>query len=278
MLFFGGHVLKAKERIKYFLEKESKNSFVQSQKKWFNDNGYSDLIYLLDDDLRKTKMNLFEFAYGKAICKGCHKEHTRLLNKHGWRGWAATCSDTCEITWASERQKGKNNTSHRMTEKTKESMKNKLSSIMKKKILSGDFTPKTENYKTFGMIEFKIDEKIKKVRSLWELLYWLENDNLEYEKIRIEYFDELTNKNKIYITDFFNSDKNEIIEIKPKKYQDIRFENKKKACEKQGFLFTVIDESYFNKFKNDVNIISKIESCVINSEKIKGRLKWLKRA
>jgi len=55
MLFFGGHVLKAKERIKYFLEKESKNSFVQSQKKWFNDNGYSDLIYLLDDDLRKRK-------------------------------------------------------------------------------------------------------------------------------------------------------------------------------------------------------------------------------
>ena len=63
MLFFGGHVLNAKERIKYFLEKESKNSFVQSQKKWFNDNGYSDLIYLLDDDLTKTKMNLFEFLF-----------------------------------------------------------------------------------------------------------------------------------------------------------------------------------------------------------------------
>jgi hypothetical protein len=176
---------------------------------------------------------------------------------------------------SSKRQTGENNTSHRMTTESKNRMKDKMSCIMKEKILNGEFTPKSENYKTFGMIEFYHNNNVRKVRSLWELLFWIENENLEYEKIRIEYFDTLTNKNRIYITDFYDSKNNEIIEIKPKKYQDIRFRDKKIACEKKGYRFKTLDEKYFSKYKNDSKIISLLENKVINYDKIKGRMKWL---
>ena len=264
-----------KKKIQNFIENENKASFSQNPKKWLENNGYSEIVFLLNEDNIQTRINMFSFAYGKGICKNCNKEHTRIIGR--WkRGWTKTCCEECENELASKRQIGENNTSHRMTNETKNKMKEKMSHIMKEKIINGEFTPKSENYKTFGMIEFYHKNDVKKVRSLWELLFWIENENLEYEKIRIEYFDTLTNKNRIYITDFYDSKNNEIIEIKPTKYQDVRFRDKKIACEKKGYKFKTLDEKYFSKYKNDSKIISLLENKVINYDKIKGRIKWLK--
>lgn len=262
------------KKVQNFIENENKMSFTQTPKKWLENNDYSELIFLLDEDITKTKINMFIFAYGKGICKNCNKEHTKISG--GWkRGWAKTCCIECEIRWASKRQTGDKNTSHRMTTETKNAMKDKMSRIMKEKILNGKFTPKSENYKTFGMIEFQHNDTVRKVRSLWELLFWIENENLEYEKIRVEYFDSLENRNRVYITDFYDSEKNEIIEIKPTKFQDVKFEDKKRACEEKGYSFRVLNEKYFSKFKNDSKMISILEDKVINFEKIKSRIKWL---
>jgi hypothetical protein len=265
-----------KEKLKYFIENIPKNSFVQSQKKWFEQNGFLDCVDLLDDDLEKTKINLFSFVYGKGICKNCNNEHTKLLNRHGWKKWAKCCSEKCENELHSKRQKGKNNSSHRMTIETKQSMKFKLSLIMKDKIKKGTFTPKSENYQSFGMIEFKQNNVLKKVRSLWELIYWINNEHLEYEKIRIEYFDSLKKQKRIYISDFYDINNNTIIEIKPKKYQDVNFLDKKKACIDLGYNFLTVDEHYFNNCKNQ-DMINKIKNCVVDFSKIEKKLKWLKK-
>lgn len=277
MNFYDNHMLKSKEeKIKYFIENIPKNSFVQSQKKWFEDNGYSDCIHLLGDSLEETKRNLFCFVYGKGICKNCNKEHTKLLNRHGWRGWAKCCSEKCENELHSKRQTGENNSCHRMSVKTKQSMKRKLSIIMKDKIKDGTFTPKSENYRTFGMIEFNHNDEIKKVRSLWEMIYWINNAHLEYEKVRVEYYDSIKKTKRIYICDFYDHTNNTIIEIKPKKYQDINFMDKKTSCIELGYNFLVIDESYFDSCKTD-DMIEKIKTLVVDFSKIEKRIKWLKK-
>lgn len=262
-----------KEKVQYFIEKESKNSFVQNYKNWFLKNGYEDCLFLCEDTLYKTKVNLFEYAYGKGKCKNCNNEHTILVDTNGWKGWRKTCSFECEKQLASTRQKGENNTSHKMSIETKNNMKRKMSLIMKNKILNNEFTPNSHNYLTHSLIHYNYNNKIIKFRSSWELIYWINNKHLYYEKIRIKYFDSIKQKVRVYITDFYEEETNTIIEVKPKKYQNQQYLDKKYACIQEGYNFATID-SVKDFLTQDVWV--DISKNVLNLNKHIKKFSWIK--
>lgn len=93
-----------------------------------------------------------------------------------------------------------------LTSETKE----KLSCIMKSKIMTGEFTPNSNNRNTHWDSFFDG----KKFRSSWEALYQFINPNAEYEKLRIRY--SIQGVEKIFIVDFVDYKNKIAIEIKPK--------------------------------------------------------------
>ena len=84
------------------------------------------------------------------------------------------------------------------------------SDIMKTKILSGEFTPNSNNRNTHWDSEYDG----KKYRSSWEALYQAINPLAEYEKLRIEY--KIGASSKIYIVDFIDRGSRQVIEVKPR--------------------------------------------------------------
>lgn len=84
------------------------------------------------------------------------------------------------------------------------------SQLLRSRILSGEFTPKSNNRNTHWDSRFNN----KTYRSSWEALYQYYNPNAEYEKLRITY--EYKDKNYIYIVDFIEYDKKIVTEVKPK--------------------------------------------------------------
>jgi hypothetical protein len=84
------------------------------------------------------------------------------------------------------------------------------SEIMKQKILSGEFTPNSNNRNTHWESTFNNNT----YRSSWEALYQYFNQDAEYEKLRIEY--NINNTAKIYIVDFVDHVNKQVIEVKPR--------------------------------------------------------------
>lgn len=82
--------------------------------------------------------------------------------------------------------------------------------IMKEKILSGKFTPNSNNKNTHWDSYYKD----KKFRSSWEALYQFLYPNDEHEKLRIAY--KFKEKTYIYIVDFINYNDKIVTEVKPK--------------------------------------------------------------
>jgi len=123
----------------------------------------------------------------------------------------------------------------------------RISDTMKAKILSGEFTPKSENRKRAKRI--KSDITGLNYRSNWELIFHENNPKLEYEKLRLSYMD--GENERIYITDFVDFDNKIIYEIKPSsELNETNFLNKKKYteewCNKNAFLYKVITEKDYN--------------------------------
>ena len=85
----------------------------------------------------------------------------------------------------------------------------KLSKIMKQSILSGKFTPNSNNKNTHWESEYNG----KKYRSSWEALYQYHFPLAQYEKLRITYF--FQEKEYIYIIDFIDDQNKVVIEVKP---------------------------------------------------------------
>jgi len=265
------------ERIVDFVKNGNKSSFCQSPENWLIKNGLVEYLYMVDGfDTQAIKKNFIQFVYGVPVCKCCGSSHNRLLGL-GWKlGWCLTCSEECRQKLASERQMGINNTSHKMTKETRAAAKVKQSKKMKSLIMSGKFTPKTENYKCFGLIEFYHGTKIRGVRSLWEMIYWIQHPNLEYETIRIPYFDTIKNKERIYIVDFYDAATNTLYEVKPKKYQtDLK--DKIIGVNKTKYNYVIIDDNYFDVCKTDA-LYQQLKNLCVDFKTIEKRLKWIKKA
>ena len=264
-----------REHLIDFIRNGDKSSFGQSPMKWLEKNNLLEFSYMIDGQGTKNiKKNLLVFAYGIPICKCCKKEHRRVCG-FGWKnGWALTCSEECRQMLSSVRQMGENNTSHKISQEDKKLSHMKQSNTMRNKILDGSFTPNSQNYLTHKMIGFLWDGKMRKVRSLWEMIYWIKNPNLQYESVRIKYFDTKSNRERVYITDFHDAITNTIIEVKPKKYQPT-LTDKRIAVVAAGYNYLVVDEDYFDVCKT-VEMVDKLRELSTNFADIEKRLKWLK--
>jgi len=262
-----------------FFKNFNKDSLGQTLSKapelFFDRHNFSKMKFLIGDNYESTRKNIFKYVYGAGICVCCGKEVEKLIA--GWnRGWYKTCSYDCQQKLASERQKGSNNHALKMTPEQKKLARQKQSKTMKQKIKNGEYTPSVNNYKNQRPIKYYNNGKIDQVRSLWELIFKINNPDYLYESIRIEYFDKVNNTNKIYITDFYDPNTNTIFEIRPKAYQHL-LEDKKEAVLKNGYNYQIVDEDYFNTQKTDA-MVELVKKLVVNLNDIEKRLKWLKKA
>lgn len=115
--------------------------------------------------------------------------------------------------------------------------RNKKSRKMKEMILSGDFTPNSNNRNTHW--ESSLDGI--KYRSSWEALYKYLNPAAKYEKLRIPY------EYGIYIVDFIDDDCKIAVEVKPKEQQTgKKFEAKitalKEWCDDNEYHYVLFDQ------------------------------------
>ena len=151
----------------------------------------------------------------------------------------------------SEKNKGKNNGMYgrRMSgnEKILQSQR------MKDKILSGDFTPNSNNRNTHwnSMLDGI------KYRSSWEALYKFYNPNSIYEKLRIPY--SYDGKERIYIVDFIDEFNKLVIEIKPKNILKTEISNAKinsliKWSEENNYKTVIVDETWIVENIDDTTI------------------------
>lgn len=114
---------------------------------------------------------------------------------------------------------------------------------MKEKILSGKFTPNSNNKNTHWDSYYKD----KKFRSSWEALYQSLYPNDEHEKLRITY--EFKEKTHIYIVDFINYNDKIVTEVKPKEMcNDQKFIAKFKSlqswCKANGFTARIATQEF----------------------------------
>ena len=117
---------------------------------------------------------------------------------------------------------------------------------MKEKILSGEFTPNTNNRNTHWDSMYNGT----KYRSSWEALYQFFNPNAEYEQLRIEY--EFKNSRHAYIVDFVDHKNSAVIEVKPKSLcQGDKFIAKMSAltqwAELNSYTVIIVDEYWFRQ-------------------------------
>lgn len=132
----------------------------------------------------------------------------------------------------------------------------KLSIIMKDKIAKGEFTPCITNSWTKRTAFIKIDGIKKKFRSNWEAAFWVLNQHLEYEKIRIPY--QFENKSHIYIVDFADLKNKILYEIKP----DCLVEREKNIIKRKfatewatenGYSYILISNEWYKNNVNDID-------------------------
>lgn len=108
-----------------------------------------------------------------------------------------------------------------------EETRKKHSNTVKRKILNGEFTPKSNNRRTHKRLYFDGYS----FRSSWELKFYKHKKDLgellEYETLRIPYNYE--NDTKVYIVDFIDKANKKVYEIKPKSMVDDKTKAKESA-------------------------------------------------
>lgn len=104
---------------------------------------------------------------------------------------------------------------------------------IKQKILTGQYTPKTQNRLTHKRLDSKLTG-IKKYRSNWEVKFHEANPHLLYEHLRIPYL--FNNTEKVYIVDFWDPFVRLAIEVKPSSMTESP-QNKAKAIALKEWCF-----------------------------------------
>jgi hypothetical protein len=152
--------------------------------------------------------------------------------------------ETNKKTWTIDKRKSE-------TDKNRENgVYTKMSIAMKRKILTGEFTPNSTNRLNHKRLRSEITG-ISKYRSRWELKFHETYPYLKYETLRIPY--SLNGVDHVYITDFVDENTKTVIEIKP---SSMLTSEKVKAkelgaiewCGANGYKYKIITE---NEFKFD---------------------------
>ena len=146
------------------------------------------------------------------------------------------------------------------------------SKIMKDKIRNGEFTPRITNTWTHWTATATANGKIYKFRSSWEACFWICNQHLSYETLRIPY-----NKNgeqHTYIADFHDTITNTLYEIKPRSSFNDQIDKMTSIinhCIKVGIKFVWINEDNIWQWI-DESIIDEVNKPQLD------RLKGIRRA
>lgn len=203
----------------------------------------------------------------KRICISCGSEYIYAdvlyddktnIKSEKKIGAEYTCSKKCFNTARTE---------HKIFPVSKEHRK-KQSMVMKKLVLDGKFTPKSENYRTHK--RFRMDGF--SFRSSWETYFYIfmksNGHNIDFEKLRLKYYDPVRKKKRVYIVDFIDDNNNVVYEVKPSKFLDktslAKEETLIKWCKENDFKYERITEKWFREnyyssliLENDVKIENK---------------------
>jgi hypothetical protein len=120
------------------------------------------------------------------------------------------------------------------------------SARMKELIISGQFTPNSNNKNTHWESTFRK----KKFRSSWEAIYYAHYPESEYEALRINYV--YAGNTHVYIVDFIDNNRKLAIEVKPKEHMtDSRTVAKLAAlstwCDANQFTMVLADQDFLRK-------------------------------
>jgi len=88
------------------------------------------------------------------------------------------------------------------------------SRVMRDKIRKGDFTPRITNTWTHWTATATVNGEVHRFRSSWEACFWICNQHLSYETLRIPYAKD--GEQHTYIADFHDTVTNTLYEIKPR--------------------------------------------------------------
>lgn len=166
--------------------------------------------------------------------------------------------------------------SHKGISQTKET-RDKHSLTMKRKILSGEWSPNIHNNFTHWQSEVIVDGKVFKFRSTWEVevfeqlkdVYPL--SEIEYETLRIPYkYDGIEH---IYIVDFYIPLKRLAIEVKPTnslfdKQEQEKIRVCKEFCKQNNMIFVIFNE------KNKYSVREVLDSLGLSEVKKIRISKW----
>jgi hypothetical protein len=170
---------------------------------------------LLSGNVSDKDIKAISFSIGgKAVQKKHGEKIKQQLNtgkpwNKGMKGnypYNNPCKDSTK-TKISEKNLGAKNGMY--GKKMPATEKEKRSRLMKDLIISGKFTPNSNNRNTHW--ESSLDDL--KFRSSWEALYQFNHPTAEYESLRIEY--DIGNVTKIYIVDFVDHINKVVTEVKP---------------------------------------------------------------
>ena len=211
------------------------------------------------------KLSLFDFSYGgknklkgfKKYCKDCSDKEVYKRYKHSEVSIKKFIVSKKRWANSADGKKfydklGKDNSvkmrKYLKTPKGIEQIKNsskKQSIILKEKIRNGTFTPNVTNSWTHWESNLIIDDKIIKFRSSWEASFFVCNQHLKYELLRIPYLNGDGNF-KTYVGDFFDEKQNILYEIKPTsvfKKETFKINKVIEHCLKNSIKFVWINEN-----------------------------------
>lgn len=198
------------------------------------------------------------------------------------RPYSDFCSSECRHKNFSLNQK-LNNTSKRMNDVSRKELSEKMSKMTKERIKEGIWTPEVTNSWCHSKIVLKYfhngNLKQTKVRSSFEALFLLLHPYLEYEKLRIPYFDSSKNIIRNYIVDFIDQKNKKVYEIKPSgeiksRSNPDKFKALYDWAKNNDYTVEIITEEFF---KNTSFKISLLDNCDLEyKNKILHLLKYYK--
>ena len=216
----------------------------------------------------KTNEDLFLYLTNTSPkkCEICGN-NTRFISFSGPKYYKQFCCDECrQIWWAKKQQE--DNTSNRMSEETKIHSIKSQSNTVKNKIKNGEWTPAVTNSWCHSKIKLKyiLNNVIvsKNVRSSWEAFFQLLNPNLEYETLRIPYYDTEHKITRNYIVDFIDNENKIVYEVKPyrckSKQSNIdKFNALEEWCKTNDYKMNIISEDYFQQHIFKISYLQYME-------------------
>jgi len=151
---------------------------------------------------------------------------------------------------------------------------------MKENIRTGKFTPAVTN--SWCKSRVSTNDKSLNFRSTWEAAFYVANASstieLEYETIRIPYFDPYKKKMRMYMVDFVDRKNKILYEIKPDSELSDNIVKAKESsaiiwCNDNGYEYKIIGDLWFHNNVNEILIDKISKSCTINKDLAHKRLK-----